>query len=206
MTNTRKPNLSNPEIMADAELLSTFVPKDSANELLSKFGCLREVFEAYPQELEQISGVGKIKAKQFQAFREMARRYCKAIENPPTIIRTPQDIFQLLSDMQYLSVEHFTVIFLNTKNYVIATETVSQGTLNAALVGPREVFHKAVRRMAASIVICHNHPSSDPTPSQEDIAITKKMVEAGKLLDIQVLDHVIIAQGRYVSLKEKGIL
>ena len=108
--------------------------------------------------------------------------------------------------MQFLAVEQFRVIYLNTKNGIIAEEVVAQGTINATIVGGRELFRRAVRLLAASIILLHNHPSGDTMPSQEDIAITKKLVEAGKLLDIGIIDHIIIGKGQFESLKERGIL
>jgi DNA repair protein RadC len=111
-----------------------------------------------------------------------------------------------VEDMQFLAVEQFRVIYLNTKNGIIAEEIIAQGTINATIVGGREIFRKAVRLLAASIILAHNHPSGDALPSQEDIAITRKLVEAGKLLDINILDHIIIGKGQFESLKEKGLL
>ena len=111
-----------------------------------------------------------------------------------------------MADMQYLTQEEFRVILLNTKNGIIAERTISKGTLNTTVVTPREVFHRAVKLMAAAVVLVHNHPSGDPVPSQEDLELTRKMVEAGKVMDIAVLDHCIIGQGKYVSLKEKGVI
>lgn len=108
--------------------------------------------------------------------------------------------------MQFLAVEQFRVIYLNTKNGVIAEEVVTQGTINSTIVGGREIFRRAVRLLAASIILLHNHPSGDTLPSQEDIAITRILVEAGKLLDIAILDHIIIGKGKFESLKERGIL
>jgi DNA repair protein RadC len=108
--------------------------------------------------------------------------------------------------MRFLKKEHLRVIMLNTKNCVISTEDVSVGSLNASIVHPREVFCEAIRKHAASIIICHNHPSGDPTPSNEDISITKRLKECGKIIGIELLDHLIIGDGIFISLKDKGVV
>ena len=191
----------------DTELLSAIVSESVAKELMSRYGTLQEVLiQAFPQELVQVPGIGKGKVQQIQVVREISRRLYQTTENIPAIIHTPQDAFNCLSDMQHLLVEQFRVIYLNTKNGIIATETVTQGTVNETVITPREVFHGAVRRMAAAVILVHNHPSGDPTPSPEDVNITKRIWDVGKLMSIAVLDHVIIGKGCYTSLKEKGAL
>lgn len=125
---------------------------------------------------------------------------------PPTV-RGPEDAYKLVrKQLEHADREHFLVILLSSKNAVIAIETVSVGTLNASIVHPREVLKPAVVNSAAAIVLVHNHPSGVPTPSNEDIAITKRIQKAGEILGIDVLDHVIVGQGTYQSLKELGIL
>lgn len=123
------------------------------------------------------------------------------------MVRTPEDAYQILREYFVdLPCEHFMVILLNTKNRVTAVSPVSTGSLNAAIVHPRELFQRAILGNAASVILVHNHPSGDPTPSPEDIELTKRLVEAGKLLDIAVLDHIVVGDGCFVSLKEKGHL
>lgn len=125
----------------------------------------------------------------------------------PVIIRSPHDAAELLSEqMRYLQKEHFVCVFLNTKNHVIAQETLSMGSLNASIVHPREVFRAAIKCSSASLVCAHNHPSGDPTPSPEDISLTARLVEAGQIVGIDVLDHLIIGDGSFVSLKERGLM
>ena len=125
----------------------------------------------------------------------------------PTIIRTPADTLPVLeAELSELSYERFVALSLNTKNHVIAVLPVSNGSLNASIVHPRELFQRAILSNCASLIIAHNHPSGDPTPSPEDIALTRRLVEAGELLDIPILDHVILGYGRYVSFKEKGLI
>jgi DNA repair protein RadC len=111
-----------------------------------------------------------------------------------------------MTEMRWLQKEHFRMLLLNTKHHVLAIPTISIGSLSAAIVHPREVFREAIRSSAAAIILAHNHPSGDPTPSAEDTQLTKRLVEIGKLMDITVLDHIIIGDGRYLSMKEKGIL
>jgi len=197
-------NLTN---ATDQELLSAFIPTYAVKELVSEYGTVQKgLLNACPNELVQLSGIGPVKAKQLQYICELAKRIYKANSELPPVIRTPKDAFDRLLAMQHLSQEQIRVLYLTTKNGVMAEETVVQGTINTAVVGPREVFRRAVRIMAASIIVVHNHPSGDPTPSSEDITLTKKLVEAGKILEIPLLDHVIIGQGKYVSLKEQGII
>ena len=122
-------------------------------------------------------------------------------------IKTPEDAHQILQGyFAALPCEHFIVMLLNTKNRVTAVSPVSTGSLNASIVHPRELFQRAILGNAASLILAHNHPSGDPTPSPEDIELTKRLVDAGKLLDISVLDHIIIGDGCFASLKEKGYL
>lgn len=138
---------------------------------------------------------------------ELGRRLYQACADLPPVIRSPKDVVERMADMRHLGQEEFRSVFLSTKNGIIAERVITKGTVNASLVSPREVFHRAVKLMAASVILVHNHPSGDPTPSAEDIEVTRKLVEAGKVMDIAILDHVIIGQGgRYISLKEKGVL
>ena len=125
----------------------------------------------------------------------------------PTIIRRPEDTLPVLeAELSELGYEKFIALALNTKNHVTAVLPVSSGSLNASIVHPRELFQRAILANAASIIVCHNHPSGDPTPSPEDIALTRKLVEAGQLVDIPILDHVILGYGKYSSFKEMGLL
>lgn len=131
-----------------------------------------------------------------------SRRYRK----PPPPIRGPEDVLRLMRPMAKYTKEHFVVLLLNARHEVVAKETVSVGSLNASIVHPREVFNPAIRECAASIVLCHNHPSGDPEPSEEDQTITKRLVQCGELLGIAVLDHVIIASRGVVSLRARQLL
>ena len=125
----------------------------------------------------------------------------------PTIIRRPEDTLPVLeAELSELGYEKFIALALNTKNHVTAVLPVSSGSLNASIVHPRELFQRAILANCASLILAHNHPSGDPVPSPEDIALTRKLIEAGLLLDIPVLDHIVLGYGRFVSFKERGLL
>jgi len=131
------------------------------------------------------------------------------VTTAPKIVRSPEDAFNLLCPLfSELTVEHFVAMLLNTKNHVVGISTISIGSLNSAIVHPRELFRVALLHAGttASLIIAHNHPSNDPSPSPEDIELTKKLVAAGKLMDIPILDHIICGATNFTSLKEKGII
>jgi DNA repair protein RadC len=122
-------------------------------------------------------------------------------------VKTPQDVAEfVMEDMRYLKKEYLKLVLLNTKNMVVSVKDVSIGSINSSIVHPREIFIEAIKYSCSSIVICHNHPSGDPSPSQEDINITKRIYEAGKIIGIELIDHIIIGDGKYISLKEKNII
>lgn len=153
-----------------------------------------------------LSGVGIVKACQIKAAIELGLRM-KQQDLPEIKITSPQDVVGLLMDeMQYLKQECFKIIMLDTKNKVIKVEEISLGTLNSSLVHPREVFVKAIKQHAATIVLAHNHPSGDTEPSAEDKSITRRLVDAGELIGISVLDHIIIGRGTYLSFKQEKLL
>ena len=201
--------LSNAELLAI--LLRTGTHAESvvalAQRVLQEAGSLRGLSDVSVEQLTGIRGIGEAKAMQLQAGIELGRRMARSVMEDRVKIRSPQDVASLLKEeLRYLQKEHFIVLFLNTKNFVIGQETLSMGSLNASIVHPREVFRAAIKRSSASIVCAHNHPSGDPTPSAEDIELTQRLVEAGKLIGIEVLDHLVIGDSGFVSLKEKGYL
>lgn len=180
---------------------------DLAEQILARFQGIRSLVDANIEELMAVPGIGPAKAVQLLAAIELGRRVARHRREPQGVIRSPQDAADLLMDrLRFMSQEHFVILLLDTKNQVLAEETVSIGSLNASIVHPREVFRPALKRSAASILCAHNHPSGDPTPSQEDIAVTSRLVEAGRILGIDVLDHIVIGEHRYVSLKEQGYM
>jgi len=203
--------LSNGELLAI--LLRTGTKHDSvlrvAERLLKKYEEIgvAALASLAPQELSKIKGIGQVKAVTVVAAVELGKRLNNLASADKPIIRAPGDVAHLLmARLRYEPREHFIVVLLSTKNHVLAMPTISIGSLNASIVHPRELFREAINHSAANIILVHNHPSGDPTPSSEDIILTKKMVDAGKILEIHVLDHIIIGDNKYVSLKEKGII
>ncbi|MEI2282445.1 RadC family protein [Paenibacillus polysaccharolyticus] len=178
------------------------------NELFDRFPTVQELMNVTEFELLSIKGVGKVRAKQVIATLQLARRLGRPAVNTPQIIRRPQDAIGLLMpEMRYLQQEHFVVLFLNTKNHLIGRpKTLSIGSLNAAIVTPHMVFRVAVKLSSASIICVHNHPSGDPTPSPEDTQLTKRLVESGSIVGVAVLDHLVLGDGTYTSLKEQGFM
>lgn len=181
------------------------IPNETMQYLLQKR--LKELAAMSYVEFTELSGIGREKALRLAAAFELARRIAKSMPLKRPSITGPQDVATLLTEeMRHLNQEHFVILLLNAKNQVIKKETITIGTLNSAQVHPRELFKSAIRHSAAAIILVHNHPSGDPTPSTEDIEVTKKLVESGKLMGIQVLDHLVIGDNHYTSMKEKGLL
>ncbi|SFA83097.1 DNA repair protein RadC [Lentibacillus halodurans] len=175
------------------------------NELFSRYPSIQELLDVTEEELLQIKGIGQVKAKQIIAALQLARMNPCPVEQRFTI-RSPEDGFEYLKDLQYADREHFVVLGLNTKNEVLFRETVFIGSLNASIAHPREVFKHLIRRSCASAVCAHNHPSGSPQPSQEDIHVTRRLADVGKMVGIELLDSLIIGHEKYTSLKEKGYL
>ncbi|TEB09186.1 RadC family protein [Pelotomaculum propionicicum] len=176
-------------------------------ELTSRFTSLRDLTDLTFTELAGIKGIGPSKASSLLASLELAKRIYTATPEEYPVIRSPEDVIALvMHEMRYLDREHFRALLLNTKNCILRTEIISIGTLNSSQVHPRELFKGAVKHSAAGIILVHNHPSGDPTPSKEDMEITNRLVEAGNLLGISILDHIIIGDGKFVSFKGKGLI
>ncbi len=187
---------------------------DLSRELLRRFGSLTALVRAEASELGQLKGIGPTKARELKSALELARRLSQEQSEANPHIHSPEDAARLLREpARELDHERFWVMMLDTRNRLkTPPQQVSQGTLNASLVHAREVFHPAIQHKAAAIVLAHNHPSGDPSPSAEDIKITRQLVEAGKVLHIRVLDHVIVGQLRpgcasyFLSLRESGLV
>lgn len=178
-----------------------------ADKLLAEFGTLPALAEASIEELSSIPGIGVAKAVRISAACELGRRIHSISETDRPLIRSAADVSRLLQgQMRFLDREKFVTVLLDTKHRVIGMPTVSVGHLSGALVHPREVFKAAIRRSSAAIILVHNHPSGDPTPSREDILVTRRLVEAGRILGIEVLDHVILGGQRFTSLRQEGYL
>ena len=198
--------------LSDAELLSIIIRTGSQMEnainlcqrILSQFD-LKTLSVANISQLMKINGIGESKASQIAACFELSRRLEVFKGGDLKKISSPEDVYRLLyPGMREMKREMFIELCLDTKNQILKQETISIGSLNANVVHPREVFKTAIRESAAHIIVAHNHPSGDPTPSREDLEITKKLVETGNIMGITVLDHVIIGDGRHFSLKEAG--
>jgi DNA repair protein RadC len=201
-----------PESLSNAELLAIILRTGSQKEnvvnmcsrIFSEYN-IKQLSQANISMLTQIHGIGIAKATQIAAVFELARKLEGYTDNPKRKIRSPADVYSLLYPrMREQKRERLVALLLDTKNHVIREEIISIGSLNANIVHPREVFKAALMESCASVILSHNHPSGDPTPSREDIAVTEKLAEGGKLLGIDVLDHVVIGDGRYVSLKDEG--
>ncbi len=201
--------LSNQELCAI--LLGSGTREESvmvlAQRLISHFEGLHLLKEATIEELTTIKGIGPAKGVLLLAAFELGKRMNQYTPNDRYVIRTPKDgADYIMEEMRGLNQEHFVVLFLNTKNQIIHRQTIFIGSLNASIVHPREIFREAVKRSAASIICAHNHPSGDPSPSQEDIHVTRRLVESGKMIGIELLDHLVIGDRKFASLKEKGYL
>ncbi|OGC78683.1 MAG: hypothetical protein A2Z27_01760 [candidate division Zixibacteria bacterium RBG_16_50_21] len=203
-----------PQALKDTELLAIILNTGIAG----KFGVMElseYVFKLYgikglskeksAADLMQNTGLPQVKATQIVACMELGRRMFFEDKSRVPTIKTPEDVFKYLADMQKLTKEQFRGLYLNTRNRLIHDEVISMGSLNLSIVHPREVFRPAVEFGAAAIILAHNHPSGEPEPSDEDVKMTKQMLEAGKMMEIEVLDHLIIGDEKYVSLKERGL-
>src|SRR5699024_5777624 len=176
-----------------------------AQRMLMHFEGIKLLKDATIEELTAIKGVGPAKGVMILAAIELGKRLNTFKPTEQITIRSPKDGADfVMEEMRTLNQEHFVAIFLNTKNEVIHQQTIFIGSLNSAVVHPREIFREAVKRSAASIISVHKHPSGDPTPSQEDIQVTRRLVDSGKMMGIEVLDQIIIGDRKFTSLKEKG--
>ncbi len=182
-----------------------------ADQLLQRFGTLDRLARASLDELRQTKGVGRDKAIALKSAFTLAQRMARELQHEAPLLDTPERIADLLrEDNRFYDVEHFQVVLLNTRRRLIRVEPISQGTLDTILVHPREVFKLAISANAAAIVLVHNHPSGDPTPSEGDVKVTRDLIRAGQLLRIEVLDHVILGRRTkerpkdFVSLRELG--
>lgn len=177
-----------------------------AQRLLGDYGGLTGLLRLPFDELKEVRGMGEAKASQLKAALEMGRRLLLAQPEDRLQVRAPGDLANILTlEMASLEQEQLKLISLNTKNQVIKMQTVYRGTVNSSQLRVAEVFREAMRANATSIIVAHNHPSGDPTPSMEDVRVTESLVEAGKLLEIDLLDHLVIGHQRWVSMREQGL-
>lgn len=203
-------SLSNPELLAI--VLRTGTKGENvlnlSQKIITELNGLNGILNASVKEMTKIKGVKEAKASQILAIAELFRRFntYKSF-NEFKRITSPREVANMLyGEMGTSNQEVLKLIILNTKNEVVKIKDVFKGSLNSSLVHPREIFNEAIRSSAASIIICHNHPSGDPTPSSEDIKVTTRINQSGDIIGIKLIDHIIIGRNNYVSLKEKGIL
>ena len=203
-----------PQALTNAELIAILLRVGVKGEnavtvgqrLLKKFGGLSGLHRAPFAELKKQHGLGEAKAAQIKAAIELGRRLTlESPEERPTI-NSPADAAALVAyEMSALEQEHLRVILLDRRNRVLETVEIYKGSVNSSQVRVGEVFKEAIRKNASALIVIHNHPSGDPTPSPDDVAVTRAIVQAGKMLDVDVLDHMVIGQGKWVSLKERGL-
>jgi DNA repair protein RadC len=197
-------SVSNAELIA--AILQTPHALYQANTFLAKHKGLIGLARASLHELQELEGIGPAQAARLRAAMELGRRILFASPNDRPQVKSPADAANLMMvEMSTLEQEHMRLILLDGKNYVLDTPTMYVGSLNTSVIRVGELFREAIKQNCAAIIVVHNHPSGDPTPSPEDVAVTELITQAGQLLDIDVLDHLIIGQQRYVSLKERGV-
>ena len=204
-----------PQALADAELLALQLgygipgrsALDIAREMLAAYGSLAEVAAREPVELAKQPGVGRAKAARLSSAFEMSRRLRARTPGTRTVLSGPAEVYAAFGPlMEDLKHEVFRIALLDAQNGLISDRIVSEGTLSASLVHPREVFKPAILESAASVILLHNHPSGDPAPSREDVRLTRQLVECARMLDLRIHDHVVIGRGRFVSLVERGVI
>ena len=190
-----------------AVLLSVKPDSDAVKEIATRYSTARSLYQATVEELMEIKGIGARKAFLLKTAIELGMRILNAPQERSPSISSPSEVYDLVRyNLQYQDKEHFIAVLVNTKNRVLTIDTASIGSLNSSIVHPREVFKTAIKLSAASIILCHNHPSGDPTPSREDMEVTKRIVQAGEIIGIKVLDHIVIGDSGFFSLKEKGLV
>ncbi len=203
------------QALTTAELIAILIRTGNAQRsavslgefLLAEFGSIQGVATASAEQLAAVKGLGTAKAAQIKAAIEFGNRLSLFTEEGRPSIGGPRDVSNLLMpDLRYQKKEHLKSLLLDTKNRVLAIKTVSIGDLSSSIVHPREVYKDAVLASAASIIVAHNHPSGDPTPSAEDVAVTKRLIQSGEIMGIDLLDHIVLGDGTFVSLKERGLI
>jgi len=204
-----------PEALSTAEIMAIVIRcgtrgenvVDVASRILNSCGSIRNLACAEFAELASFKGIGRVKAAQIKAAIELGKRVVLEDYRDKKQVQSPKDIVNvLMPKMRYLHKEEFRAVFLDVKNRIMDIAVISIGSLNSSIVHPREVFREAVKRSSASVIFVHNHPSGDPAPSDEDILVTERLVEAGEILGISVLDHIIIGDNVYISFRDKNII
>lgn len=203
-------------VLSDAELLAIIIKSgsktersvDVANNILRlhKLG-IAGIHQLTLEDLHTISGIGRVKAIQIKAIAELSNRISKTYALNRLSIESPKSVAKLyMEELRHLQQEHLKLVLLDTKNNIISDADISIGSVNCSIVDPREILIRALKSRAVHIILLHNHPSGNPTPSREDILVTKRINDACRLVGIDLLDHIIIGDGEYISMKEKGII
>jgi DNA repair protein RadC len=195
-----------------AELIGMILRESPASDIVkgveNVIATERHITEVTKEELIQVGGIGELHADSIVAALLLNRVYGQTVQPAQkTSLGSPKEVADLMmEEMRYLDREHFKALLLTTKNTVICCETVSIGSLSTSIVHPREVFKSAIKKSAAAVILLHNHPSGNPQPSAQDIDVTNRLIEVGKLIGIEVLDHIVFGDGRYISMKEESLL
>ncbi|MDD4600020.1 hypothetical protein SDC9_20887 [bioreactor metagenome] len=188
---------------SDEKLLGQVITCKTAKQILLEYGNLYQlIMHLSPERLLTLPGINDKIVQKLLCLKQLLERIDENRKQTLTAIRQPQDVYLYAQEMQDLQQEEFCLLLLNTKNRIIGEKRIFRGSVNASLVSPREIFYAAIQTMASQVIVIHNHPSGEPTPSEEDRAVTKKLQEAGMLLNIPVVDHVIIGRHGYYSFKE----
>ena len=201
-----RPYQAGAQTLSVSELLAYLLRDvEAARAVLDAFSGIRGLGKAAYDELVKVHGISAARAEQILAALELGKRFMATPEDGRPVVRSPEDVFGILApQIGSRAQEVFVAVLLDSKNRVLRTETVSVGTVNASIVHPREVFKPAISASATSVILGHNHPTGNPEPSREDILITRRMENTGRVLGIEVVDHIIVAADRYVSMKERG--
>lgn len=206
------------QVLSDSELLAIILRTGSRSEkaidLAQRLLLLSDqekklvgLMDRTMEELRSVNGIGFVKSIQIKAIFELAKRISKSEALQKVKITSPGSVANIyMEEMRYLKQEQIRIVYLDTKNQILGDDVLTVGSVNASILDPRDVFISALKRNAVNIIMIHNHPSGDPTPSREDYMITRRIKEGGDLLGVKVLDHLIIGDGRYISLKEKGTI
>jgi DNA repair protein RadC len=202
-----------PENLKDKELLAILLRTgregknvlEMAEEILRKYP-MKKLLSLDFNSLSKINGIGNSKATALLAAFELTKRALDVEDNNLPIINSAKDAVAQLQEIRIVKKEHFVVLYLNARNQLVHKEIVFIGTLNASLIHPREIFEPAIKNLTAQIIIAHNHPSGDTEPSTDDMAITKRLIESGKILGIEIIDHVIITKNEFLSFKDKKLI
>jgi len=204
-----------PQALSNTELLAIIIQSgthretalDLSEKLMSWSGGLTELSKSSIEELTEIRGIGRVKAISLLAALELSKRFVTIESEVRPKITSPVDVANLImQEMRFLDKEYFRIILLNTRSEILKMVNISVGSLDSSIVHPREVFKAALKSSAKAVILVHNHPSGNPQPSSEDIKITKRLIKVGELLGVQIIDHIIIGDKNYISLKEKKII